>query len=112
MLTAFDWPGKVRQLINVVEQCCALSVAPLIPARLVSRALHEGPLDKLDKLTCAGAKQRFERDCLLQLLKITRGEVTDAARLAGRNRTQFYRLLQRSHLSPAMFKSGDGTDTM
>jgi two-component system response regulator GlrR len=111
MLTAFDWPGNVRQLTNVVEQCCALSLAPLIPAGLVSRALQERPLDNLDKLTYADAKQRFERDYLIQLLKITKGEVTDAARLAGRNRTQFYRLLQRYHLSPAMFKSGVGTDT-
>jgi two-component system, NtrC family, response regulator GlrR len=111
MLTVFDWPGNVRQLVNVVEQCCALSIAPLIPANLVSRALHERSADELDKLTYADAKQRFERDYLIQLLKITKGEVTPAARLAGRNRTQFYRLLQRYHLSPAMFRSGDETDT-
>jgi two-component system response regulator GlrR len=104
MLTACDWPGNVRQLMNVVEQCCALSTAPLIPASLVSRALREMPMDIL---TYADAKQRFERDYLIQLLKITNGQVTDAARLAGRNRTEFYRLLQRYHLSPAMFKGGD-----
>jgi two-component system response regulator GlrR len=101
MLTACDWPGNVRQLMNVVEQCCALSTAPLIPARLVSRALQEAPMDNL---SYADAKQRFERDYLIQLLKITGGQVSDAARLAGRNRTEFYRLLQRHHLSPAMFK--------
>jgi two-component system response regulator GlrR len=104
MLTAFDWPGNVRQLMNVVEQCCALSKAPLIPASLVSRALQEMPKDSL---SYEDAKQRFERDYLIQLLKITNGQVTDAARLAGRNRTEFYRLLRRYHLSPAMFKSGD-----
>jgi two-component system, NtrC family, response regulator GlrR len=109
MLTAFDWPGNVRQLMNVVEQCCVLSKRPLIPASLVSRALQEMPRDSL---SYADAKQRFERDYLIQLLKITRGEVTDAARLAGRNRTQFYRLLKRYHLSPAMFKSEDGTDML
>ena len=107
MLTACDWPGNVRQLMNVVEQCCALSMAPLIPASLVSRALREEPRDMLDKLTYADAKQRFERDYLIQLLKITNGQVTDAARLAGRNRTEFYRLLQRHHLSPTMFKGDD-----
>ena len=107
MLTACAWPGNVRQLMNVVEQCCALSMAPLIPASLVSRALREKPGDMLDKLTYADAKQRFERDYLIQLLKITSGQVTDAARLAGRNRTEFYRLLQRHHLSPDMFKGDD-----
>jgi two-component system response regulator GlrR len=107
MLTACDWPGNVRELMNVVEQCCALSMAPLIPASLVSRALREKPEDMLDKLTYADAKQRFERDYLIQLLKITSGQVTDAARIAGRNRTEFYRLLQRHHLSPTMFKGDD-----
>jgi two-component system, NtrC family, response regulator GlrR len=107
MLTACDWPGNVRQLMNVVEQCCALRLAPPIPASLVSRALREEPGDMLDKLTYADAKQRFERDYLIQLLKITNGQVTDAARLAGRNRTEFYRLLQRHHLSPTMFKGDD-----
>jgi two-component system response regulator GlrR len=104
MLTACDWPGNVRELMNVVEQCCALSTAPLIPARLVSRALRETPMDSL---SYADAKQRFERDYLIQLLKITGGQVTDAARLAGRNRTEFYRLLQRHHLSPDLFKGDD-----
>lgn len=104
MLTVCDWPGNVRQLLNVVEQCCALSTAPLIPARLVVRALRETPTAVL---SYADAKQRFERDYLIQLLKITHGRVTDAARLAVRNRTEFYRLLQRHHLSPAMFKNSD-----
>jgi two-component system response regulator GlrR len=32
--------------------------------------------------------------------------VTQAARLAKRNRTEFYKLLQRHHLNPSMFKPG------
>jgi len=38
------------------------------------------------------------------LLKITGGNVTQAATLAKRNRTEFYKLLQRHRLEPAMFK--------
>jgi two-component system response regulator GlrR len=37
-------------------------------------------------------------------LKITTGNVTRASRLAGRNRTEFYKLLQRHKLEPAAFK--------
>jgi two-component system response regulator GlrR len=65
MLTACDWPGNVRQLMNVVEQCCALSTAPIIPARLVARALRDMPKTVLSYVD---AKQRFERDYLVQLL--------------------------------------------
>ena len=39
-------------------------------------------------------------------LKITGGNVTQAATLAKRNRTEFYKLLQRHRLEPAMFKEG------
>jgi len=103
-LVGYDWPGNVRQLLNVVEQCCVLSTTALVPATLVARALHEKPTGIR---TYADAKQQFERDYLVQLLKITNGQVTEAARLAGRNRTEFYRLLQRNHLTPGMFKRPD-----
>ncbi len=101
-----SWPGNVRQLYNVVEQVCALSTAPLIPAALVQRALR---VPALEVLRYADAKQRFERDYLIQLLKLTDGNVTDAARLADRNRTEFYRLLQKNGLDPRRFR-GDEED--
>jgi two-component system response regulator GlrR len=109
LLVSYDWPGNVRQLINVVEQCCALTTSSLVPAGLVSRALHEKPVELV---SLAEAKDHFERDYLIQLLKLTDGQVTEAARIAGRNRTDLYRLLQRHHLSPALFKaeSDSGAD--
>ena len=51
------------------------------------------------------ARKRFERDYLVGLLKITDGNVTEAARLADRNRTEFYRLLQKHGLTPGHFQS-------
>ncbi len=57
------------------------------------------------------ARRAFERDYLVRILKITQGNVTRAARLAGRNRTEFYRLLDRHELAPSAFKPsprGDG----
>jgi two-component system response regulator GlrR len=96
------WPGNVRQLFNVVEQSCALTSTPLIPLSLVQRALR---LPSMDALSYAEAKQRFERNYLVQLLKLTDGNVADAARLAERNRTEFYRLLQKYDLTPAMFRT-------
>jgi len=106
-LATAAWPGNVRQLFNVVEQSCALTSTPLIPLTLVQRALR---VPAMDTLNYAEAKQRFERNYLVQLLKLTDGSVADAARLAERNRTEFYRLLQKHDLTPAMFRSEtDGT---
>ncbi|MBL0918290.1 MAG: sigma 54-interacting transcriptional regulator [Hydrogenophaga sp.] len=106
-LTMATWPGNVRQLYNVVEQVCALNTTPLVPLALVQRALRT---PSVEVLSFAEARQRFERAYLVDLLKMTDGHVADAARLAQRNRTEFYRLLQKHALTPGLFKS-DGTGT-
>ncbi|MDC8757879.1 sigma 54-interacting transcriptional regulator [Janthinobacterium fluminis] len=101
-LVGAPWPGNVRQLFNVVEQVCALATAPLLPLSLVQRALR---VPSLEALSYNEAKQRFERDYLVQLLRLTDGNVADAARLAERNRTEFYRLLQKYQLTPSLFRA-------
>lgn len=100
-LTTAAWPGNVRQLHNVVEQVCALATTPLVPLALVQRALRS---PSVQVLTLAEAKQAFERNYLVGLLKLTDGNVADAARLADRNRTEFYRLMQKHGLTPGHFK--------
>ena len=102
-LIAAPWPGNVRQLYNVVEQVCALATTPLVPLALVQRALR---VPSVEVLPYAEARKRFERDYLVGLLKLTDGNVADAARLAERNRTEFYRLLQKHALTPGHFQSG------
>jgi two-component system response regulator GlrR len=100
-LAAASWPGNVRQLHNVVEQVSALTTTQIIPLALVQRALR---VPSVEVLTLTDARLRFERDYLVGLLKLTDGNVADAARLAGRNRTEFYRLLQRHGLTPGIFR--------
>ena len=107
MLVAADWPGNIRQLHNVLEQCVALCTTATIPATLVARALRDKPTE-IQPL--AEARTAFERDYLITLLKLTRGQVSEVARLAGRNRTEVYRLLQRHDLTPALFKDRDQTN--
>ena len=101
MLSA-PWPGNVRQLYNVVEQSVALSTTSPIPVSLVQRALRSesGEIPPL-----AEARSEFERDYLTQLMQITNGNVTRAAQIAKRNRTEFYKLLHKHHLDPAQFKA-------
>jgi two-component system response regulator GlrR len=103
-LVTASWPGNVRQLYNVVEQACALATAALVPLSLVQRALR---VPSLEVLSYIEAKARFERHYLIQLLRLTDGNVADAARLAERNRTEFYRLLQKYALTPSLFR-GEG----
>ncbi|NIC05028.1 two-component system response regulator GlrR [Halomonas sp. DX6] len=101
LLATSAWPGNVRQLVNVVEQCVALTRSPMIPEALVAQALAA---EDCALPTFNDARAGFERSYLVKVLKITEGNVTQAARIAGRNRTDFYKLLSRHELEPSTFK--------
>lgn len=101
LLIAAEWPGNIRQLQNVIEQTIVLATTQIISLNLLEMALQETastiiPLDV--------AKQQFEQNYLVNILKATEGNVTQAAKLAKRNRTEFYRLLERHQIQPSSFK--------
>ena len=100
-LVSAAWPGNVRQLLNIVEQSVALCTTALISLALVQDVIHK---EEVHLVSLEDAKKRFERDYLVRVLKISAGNVTQAARLSKRNRTEFYKLLQRHQLDPATFK--------
>lgn len=101
VLVAFDWPGNVRQLKNAVEHVSALATTPIVPANLVEKVLLEktGTLQGLKE-----AKDQFEKEYLIKLLSSVNGSVSQASRLAKRNRTEFYKLLDRHQLKAVSFK--------
>ncbi len=101
-LVSAPWPGNVRQLHNVVEQVVTLSSTPIVSEDLVREALQG---DTTDLPSFAEARSQFERDYLVRLLQTVEGNVSRAARLAKRNRTEFYKLLHRHQLDPSLFKS-------
>jgi two-component system response regulator GlrR len=103
LLVSAPWPGNIRQLFNVVEQSVALAPARTIGAAQLRRSLGEQPaLASLDE-----ARSEFTRNYLRQLLELAGGNISRAARLAGRNRTDFYKLMGRHGLDPAQFKKGE-----
>ena len=104
ILISAHWPGNVRQLQNIVEQTVVLATTQIIPVNLVQKALQEEsntivPFDT--------ARLQFEQNYLVSLLKATQGNVTQAAKLAKRNRTEFYRLLERHHIQANAFKNNE-----
>ena len=101
LLATSDWPGNVRQLQNIVRQAVAMSQTPIVPVELVQQCLGGTPgrLPSFDE-----ARDEFTRSYLSQILQITGGNVSQAARLAKRNRTDFYKLLGRHQLVPEDFK--------
>lgn len=102
LLVTAEWPGNIRQLYNIVRQNVALSRSPVISGELVQSSLGEHA-GKLASFT--DARDEFTRNYLSQILQITVGNVSQAARLAKRNRTDFYKLLARHDLNPDSFKT-------
>ena len=87
---------------TLLQHAASLATGPVISAELVQRALGTGTAPQVS--TFDEARDEFMRNYLVQLLQITRGNVTQAAKLAGRNRTDFYKLLARHGLQSEEFK--------
>lgn len=101
LLAQASWPGNIRQLENVIEQLTALSNSSVISEGSISQTLAcQTPALP----TFNDARADFERRYLSKVLQITEGNVTQAARIAGRNRTDLYKLLGKHSLEATQFK--------
>jgi two-component system response regulator GlrR len=102
-LMLHDWPGNVRELENTIEYAVAMTRDDLIGEETVLPMKANGPEGVIPQLR--EAKDAFERDYLISILKITQGNVTSAAELAGKYRADLYGLLKKHGLNPADFKN-------
>jgi len=100
-MLAAEWPGNVRHLINVVKQCVRLTKTKIISDQLVSSRIGNAVF-QVQPLT--NAHRDFEREYLTEALKVTNGNVTKAASLAKRNRTEFHRLLKKHKIEAKSFR--------
>jgi two-component system, NtrC family, response regulator GlrR len=101
MLVTADWPGNVRQLFDLVKRNVALSEDRVMSEEFVGKSLDNAStqLPSLDD-----ARSEFCHDYLVKNLQSTSGSISRSARLAKRNRTDFYKLLARYRLQPDEYK--------
>ncbi|GAP74047.1 Transcriptional regulatory protein QseF [Pseudoalteromonas sp. THAF3] len=102
LLLRHDWPGNIRQLQNVVEQVVALSPSELISAKQVALAL-QCEMESSSPIALNEAKKQFEREYLIRVLKMVDGNVAQAAKLAKRNRSDFYKLIKKHDIDAEQF---------
>jgi len=100
LLASARWPGNIRQLRMVVRQAAATAAGPVLTPEQVQDA--QGQTTQLPSFD--EARDEFTRSYLVQLLQITEGNVSQAARMAKRNRTDFYKLLAKHGVEPESFK--------
>ncbi|MCP4252158.1 MAG: sigma-54-dependent Fis family transcriptional regulator [Candidatus Scalindua sp.] len=101
-LMLYHWPGNVRELENTIERAVAMSVKDEITEDLILPAQE---IEKKGFKPLKNAKENFEKDYLVQLIRLTQGNVTQAAKLAGKYRADLYELLKKHNLKPADFKT-------
>jgi two-component system, NtrC family, response regulator GlrR len=107
LLSTTDWPGNVRQLFELIKRNVALSKGKVMTKQFVKDSLgpHSTILPSYND-----ARDEFSLDFLTKNLRSADGNVGAAARLAKRNRTDFYKLLSRYRLLPKDFKKPGRAD--
>ena len=103
-LMQYHWPGNVRELENTIESAVAMTVQEVITD---DRILAAEEVEENGPKSLKAAKDDFERDYLVQLLELTRGNVSNAAKLAGKYRADLYELLKKHALNPRDFRKGE-----
>jgi Response regulator containing CheY-like receiver, AAA-type ATPase, and DNA-binding domains len=100
-LLSHSWPGNVRELENTIEYAVAMTAQEVICEDLIlqTKTIEE---DKLKPLK--DAKNEFEKSYISNILSLTGGNVTRAAKLAGKHRADLYDLLKKHGLKPSDFK--------
>jgi two-component system response regulator GlrR len=101
-LMLYHWPGNVRELENTIERAVAMSIKDVITEDLI---LPTQEIEKKGLQPLKNAKEDFEKDYLVQLIGLTQGNVTQAAKLAGKYRADLYELLKKYNLKPTDFRS-------
>ncbi len=102
-LMLHDWPGNVRELENTLEYAAVMAQEDIIRDDFILKTKENDPDDLLKSLK--DAREDFETVYLTNLLKYTEGNVTKAAKIAGKYRADFYNLLKKYKLDPKEFKS-------
>ena len=102
-MMAYDWPGNVRELENTIECAVAMSDAHHIDGDVILRNPMQAGLDE-NLQPFKDAKEAFERRYLVQLLELTRGNISQAAKLAGKYRADLYALLKKYALNPTDYR--------
>ncbi len=100
-LMLHDWPGNVRELENTIEYAVAMANHDVITEDLVLPA-KAGPDNTIKPLK--EARETFEKNYLIRLLELTRGNVSSAAALAGKYRADLYNLLKKYEINPSNYK--------
>jgi DNA-binding NtrC family response regulator len=109
-LMAYDWPGNVRELEGLILRALVLTASTILQPEDInlpqqsSRSIQENTLLRQAKNNLI---QNFELGYLTRLLAAHRGNITHAAKAAGKQRRALQRLIQKYDLKPRSFRASN-----
>ena len=101
-LIAYPWPGNIRELENTIECAVAMTKQNVITQDFILQSQDAGPEGLI---SFKDAKENFEKNYLIQLFELTRGNVSKAAKLAGKYRADVYELVKKYNLKLTDFRN-------
>ena len=104
-LIRYDWPGNVRELENLIERIAVLHKGEVVdldslPDRMVQQSHGAASTNDIFDGNFYEAKERFEKGYIANILAKCNGNMAAAARIAGIDRSQFFRMVQRLDMVP------------
>jgi two-component system response regulator GlrR len=99
-LREHSWPGNERELREQVRSAVRLARGEEVGVEdllLLPDASDEVP-------SFRDAKRKFERDYVARVLRICKGNISRAARIAKKDRKDFYDVMRRNQINPAEFR--------
>jgi DNA-binding NtrC family response regulator len=101
ILSNHFWPGNIRELKNIIERLCILTIGETITGKDAKDALKG--FGKAEEIFEQGdlkkAKDEFERQYILKTLQLNEGNVNKASKILGVERTHLYRKIKSLNIS-------------
>jgi DNA-binding NtrC family response regulator len=107
-LVAYEWPGNIRELQNMIERALVLSQQPMIAGEDIWLPGTSAPTDEPSfKALKAHAIGEFESAYVRRLLTANDGNISKAARAARKNRRAFWELMRKHQIAAPAYLGGE-----
>lgn len=100
-MMTYQWPGNIRELKNKVKQAMVLTRNNVITAEDL---FFHVPVSSNKFQSFKEAKREFEKEYISQVLRICQGNISQAARLAKKDRKDFYDVMKKYGIQPEAFR--------
>jgi two-component system response regulator GlrR len=107
-LILYHWQGNVREMENVIQQAIILNNGNWIEVENLDFSIYQKsrrhPGGSFQKVK-SDYIESFERSYLVSALKVFNGNISRAAKFAGKDRREFYKLIKKYRLDPDYYRS-------